>query len=160
MKPTKKHYIAYMLPLLLYLLFWQPMCASASTPVEQVPTGYKVVPIEKLELLRSNSAKLAQKLAELQLKLELLKTPSAELVKQLTSARSELELCKKELKSAKTSLENAKALQQRALTSLELLEDKIEAERKQQARTEKRLKNQRDFWIFLAGITAIIGAAK
>lgn len=160
MNPTKKRYIAYMLPLLLCFLFWRPMYASASMPAEQIPTGYKVVPTEKLELLKSNSSKLAQKLAELQIKLEMLKTPSTELVEQLAKAEKELQLCKQELQSAKASLENAKSLQRRTLTSLEILEDKLEAERKLQARTEKRLKSQRDFWVFVAGIAALYGATK
>ena len=155
MSPTKKRYIAYMLPLLLCFLSWCPMYASASMPAEQIPTGYKVVPTEKLELLKSNSSKLAQKLAELQIKLEMLKTPSTELVEQLAKAEKELQLCKQELQSAKSSLASAKILQQETLNSLMDLENKIDAERKQQADREKRLRRQRDTWLFVAGACLI-----
>ena len=125
-------------------------CMSAA-PVEQVPTGYKVVRTEKLELLKSNNDKLVLKLAELEQKLSLLKTPSNELVEQLAIAKNELELCKKELKNAKTSLESAKNLQEQTLASLQSLESKLEAEHKQQANREKRLRRQLDTGLFVAG---------
>ena len=125
-------------------------CMSAA-PVEQVPTGYKVVPTEKLELLKSNNDKLVWKLAELEQKLALLKTPSTELVKQLAIARNELQLCKKDLASAKLSLKSAKSLQEETQKSLVSLESKLDAERKAQANKEKRLRRQRDTWLFVAG---------
>ena len=155
MKPTKKRYIAYILPLLLCLLLLVPTSASASVPVEQVPTGYKVVRTEKLDELKSNNDKLMLKLAELEQKLVLLKTPSNELLEQLVTAKSELELCKQELKSAKNSLASAKTLQEETLNSLMTLEKQIDAERKQQANREKRLRRQRDTWLFVAGASLI-----
>ena len=129
-------------------------CMSAA-PVEQVPTGYKVVRTEKLDELKSNNDKLVLKLAELEQRLSLLETPSTELVKQLKAARNELELCKQELQSAKSSLASAKILQQETLNSLMDLENKIDAERKQQADREKRLRRQRDTWLFVAGACLI-----
>ena len=96
-------------------------CLSAA-PAE-IPVGYKVVPTEKLELLKNNNDKLVLKLAELETKLRLLKKPSIELA-------SELQLCRKDLESAKLSLKNAKDLQKKTLTSLEVLEQKLEQERK------------------------------
>ena len=129
-------------------------CMSAA-PVEQVPTGYKVVRTEKLDELKSNNDKLVLKLVELEQKLSLLKTPSDELVEQLAKAEKELQLCKQELQSAKTSLESAKSLQQETLNSLMDLENKIDAERKQQADREKRLRRQRDTWLFVAGACLI-----
>ena len=125
-------------------------CMSAA-PVEQVPMGYKVVRTEKLELLKSNNDKLVLKLAELEQKLSLLKTPSDELVEQLAIARNELQLCKKDLASAKNSLTSAKTLQKEMLNSLMDLEKKIDAERKAWAEKEKRLRRQRDTWLFVAG---------
>lgn len=125
-------------------------CMSAA-PVEQVPTGYKVVPTEKLELLKSNNDKLVLKLAELEQKLSLLKTPSTELLEQLVTAKSELQLCKKDLASAKISLKSARSLQVETQKSLVSLESKLDAERKQQADREKRLRRQRDTWLFVAG---------
>ena len=125
-------------------------CMSAA-PVEQVPTGYKVVRTEKLDELKSNNDKLVLKLAELEQKLSLLKTPSDELAEQLAKAEKELQLCKQELQSAKSSLASAKILQQETLNSLMDLENKIDAERKQQADREKRLRRQRDTWLFVAG---------
>ena len=125
-------------------------CMSAA-PVEQVPTGYKVVRTEKLDELKNNNDKLVLKLAELEQMLALLKTPSTELVEQLAKAEKELQLCKQELQSAKSSLESAKNLQQETLSSLMDLENKIDAERKQQADREKRLRRQRDTWLFVAG---------
>ena len=125
-------------------------CMSAA-PVEQVPMGYKVVPTEKLELLKSNNDKLMLKLAELEQKLSLLKTPSAELVEQLVTAKNELQLCKKDLASAKISLKSAKTLQEQTQKSLQSLESKLEAERKHQANREKRLRRQRDTWLLVAG---------
>ena len=124
-------------------------CMSAA-PVEQVPTGYKVVRTEKLDELKSNNDKLVLKLVELEQKLSLLKTPSDELVEQLAKAEKELQLCKQELQSAKSSLASAKILQQETLNSLMDLENKIDAERKQQADREKRLRRQRDTWLFMA----------
>ena len=129
-------------------------CMSAA-PVEQVPTGYKVVRTEKLDELKSNNDKLVLKLAELEQKLSLLKTPSDELVEQLAKAEKELQLCKQELQSAKSSLASAKILQQETLNSLMDLENKIDAERKQQADREKRLRRQRDTWLFVAGACLI-----
>lgn len=134
-------------------------CMSAA-PVEQVPKGYKVVPTEKLELLKSNNDKLVLKLAELDQRLSLLKTPSNELVEQLKAAKNELELCKQELKSAKLSLKNAKALQEETLSSLIDLEKKIDAERKQQADREKRLRRQRDTRLLVAGAALVYGITK
>ena len=132
------------------LLCFALPCMSAA-PVEQVPTGYKVVRTEKLELLKSNNDKLVLKLAELEQKLSLLKTPSNELLEQLVTAKSELELCKQDLASAKLSLKSARSLQEETLASLQSLESKLDAERKQQANREKRLRRQRDTWLFVAG---------
>lgn len=140
-----------MLPLLLCLLLLAPMSASASAPGEQVPMGYKIVPTEKLDELKSNNTKLVLKLAELEQKLALLRTPSAELVEQLATAKNELQLCKQELQSAKTSLESAKSLQEQTLDSLMSLESKLDAERKAQTDRQKRLRRQRDTWLFVAG---------
>ena len=125
-------------------------CMSAA-PVEQVPTGYKVVRTEKLDELKNNNDKLVLKLAELEQMLALLKTPSTELVEQLAKAEKELQLCKQELQSAKSSLESAKNLQQETLSSLMDVENKSDAGRKQQADREKRLRRQRDTWLFVAG---------
>lgn len=152
MSIIKKCFTVCMLPLLLCLLLLAPMSASASAQVEQVPTGYKVVPTEKLELLKSNNDKLMLKLAELEQKLSLLKTPSTELMEQLATAKNELQLCKKDLASAKLSLKSAGSLQEETLSSLIDLEKKIDAERKQQADREKRLRRQRDAWLFIAGV--------
>ena len=160
MKPTKKRYIAYMLPLLLCLLLLVPTSASASVPVEQVPMGYKVVRTEKLDELKSNNDKLVLKLAELEQKLALLKTPSAELVEQLAIARNELHLCKQELKSAKNSLESAKALQEQTQKSLQNLEKMIDAERQSNAKTQNRLRRQRTFWSRCAGFFAAVAITK
>ena len=132
------------------LLCFALPCLSAA-PVEQVPMGHKVVRTEKLGELKNNNDKLVLKLAELEQKLALLKTPSTELVEQLAKAEKELHLCKQELKNAKSSLESAKSLQQETLSSLMDLEKKIDAERKQQANREKRLRRQRDTWLFVAG---------
>ena len=133
-------------------------CMSAA-PAE-IPAGYKVVQTEKLELLRNNNDKLVLKLAELEQRLSLLKMPSTELVEQLATAKNELQLCKQELKSAKSSLENAKSLQEQTLASLQSLENKLEAERKHQADREKRLRRQRDAWLFIAGATLVYGISK
>ena len=134
-------------------------CMSAA-PVEQVPTGYKVVRTEKLELLKSNNDKLVLKLAELEQRLSLLKMPSDELVEQLATAKNELELCKKDLASAKISLKSAKALQEQTQKSLQSLESKLDAERELQARREKRLRRQRDTWLFVAGAALVYGVTK
>lgn len=124
------------------LLCFALPCMSAA-PAE-IPQGFRVVPAEKLELLKSNNDKLVLKLAELEQKLALLKKPSTELA-------SELQLCRKDLESARLSLKNAKNLQERTLTSLEVLEQKLEQEKKHQAKTEARLRRQRDTWLFVAG---------
>ena len=152
MRLTRKCFTVCMLVSALFC-FALP-CMSAA-PVEQVPTGSKVVRTEKLDELKSNNDKLVLKLVELEQKLSLLKTPSDELVEQLAKAEKELQLCKQELQSAKSSLASAKILQQETLNSLMDLENKIDAERKQQADREKRLRRQRDTWLFVAGACLI-----
>lgn len=149
MNTTRKCFSVCMLAFAL-CLFALP-CLSAA-PAE-IPQGYKVVQAEKLELLKSNNDKLVMKLAELQTKLQLLKTPSAELV-------NELERCRQDLASAKLSLKSARSLQEETLSSLASLEKKIDAERKQQASREKRLRRQRDTWLFVAGAALISYIAK
>ena len=131
-------------------LFASP-CLSAA-PAE-IPQGYKVVRTEKLELLKSNNDKMVLKLAELETKLQLLKKPSTELA-------SELQLCKQELASAKLSLQNAKDLQERTQQSLEVLEQKLEQEKRHQAKTEARLRRQRGTWLFVAGAALVAYIAK
>ena len=143
----KKPYFACMLVFALFC-FALPCLSAAPDPIQ---AGYKIVPIEKLDELKNNNDKLVLKLAELEQKLSLLKTPSDELVEQLAKAEKELQLCKQELQSAKSSLASAKSLQQETLSSLMDLENKIDAERKQQADREKRLRRQRDTWLFVAG---------
>lgn len=140
------------------LLCFALPCMSAS-PAE-IPQGYKVIRTERLDALKANNDKLVLKLAELETKLQLLKKPSIELVEQLAVARNELQLCKQELKSAKNSLASAKSLQEETLSSLATLEKKIDAERKQQASREKRLRRQRDTWLFVTGATLISYIAK
>ena len=147
----KKIYFACMLVFALFC-FALPCLSAAPDPI---PARYKIVPTEKLELLKSNNDKLVLKLAELEQKLSLLKTPWDELVEQLAKAEKELQLCKQELQSAKSSLASAKILQQETLNSLMDLENKIDAERKQQADREKRLRRQRDTWLFVAGACLI-----
>ena len=141
------------------LLCFALPCMSAA-PVEQVPTGYKVVRTEKLDELKSNNDKLALKLAELEQKLALLKMPSDELIEQLAIARNELHLCKQELKSAKNSLESAKALQEQTQKSLQNLEKMIDAERQSNAKTQNRLRRQRTFWSICAGFFAAVAITK
>lgn len=131
-------------------LFASP-CLSAA-PAE-IPQGFRVVPAEKLELLKSNNDKLVLKLAELETKLRLLKKPSTELA-------SELQLCRKDLESAKLSLKNAKDLQERTQVSLEVLELKLEQEKRHQVKTEARLRRQRDTWLFVAGVALVAYIAK
>ncbi len=143
----KKIYFACMLVFALFC-FALPCLSAAPEPI---PAGYKVVRTEKLDELKNNNDKLVLKLAELEQKLALLRTPSDELVEQLAKAEKELQLCKQELKNAKSSLESAKALQKETLSSLMDLEKEIDAERKQQADREKRLRRQRDTWLFVAG---------
>lgn len=140
------------------LLCFALPCMSAA-PAE-IPQGYKIVRTEKLELLKSNNDKLVLKLAELEQKLSLLKTPSTELVEQLATAKNELQLCKKDLASAKLSLKSAKSLQEETQKSLVSLESKLDAERKQQANKEKRLRRQRDTWLFVAGAALVYGVTK
>lgn len=141
------------------LLCFASPCMSAA-PVEQVPTGYKVVRTEKLDELKNNNDKLMLKLAELEQKLALLKTPSDELVEQLAIARNELHLCKQELRNAKNSLESAKALQEQTQESLQNLEKMIDAERQSNAKTQNRLRRQRTFWAICAGFFAAVSITK
>ena len=136
--------------MLVFALFCFALPCLSAAP-DPIPVGYKIVPTEKLELLKSNNANLVLKLAELEQRLALLRTPSTELVEQLVTARKELEQCKQELKSAKTSLESAETLQKEMLNSLMDLEKEIDAERKAWADKGKRLRRQRDTWLFLAG---------
>ena len=147
-------------PLFCFLLCLAVSVGCSVSQAAEIPAGYKVVRTEKLELLKSNNDKLVLKLAELEQKLALLKTPSTELLEQLKAAKNELELCKQELKSAKNSLVSAKTLQEQTQKSLQSLESKLEAEHKQQADREKRLRRQRDTWMFVAGAALVYGITK
>ena len=138
-------------PLFCFLLCLAVSVGCSVSQAAEIPTGYKVVRTEKLDELKSNNDKLMLKLAELEQKLALLKMPSDELVEQLAIARNELHLCKQELQSAKSSLASAETLQKEMLNSLMDLEKKIDAERKACADKEKRLRRQRDTWLFVAG---------
>ena len=146
--------------MLVSALFCFALPCMSAVPVEQVPTGYKVVRTEKLDELKSNNDKLVLKLVELEQKLSLLKTPSAELVEQLATAKNELELCKQELQSAKNSLVSAKALQEQTQKSLQSLEKMIDAERQSNAKTQNRLRRQRTFWAICAGFFAAVSITK
>lgn len=152
MNMIKRYLTAFMLSLAL-CCYALPCMSASSTEVE---AGYTMVPTEKLVEFKNNNDKLILKLAELETKLELLKMPSTELVEQLAVARDELQLCKQELKSAKNSLASAKSLQEETLSSLMDLEKKIDVERKQKADREKRLRRQRNTWLFVAG-TCLVG---
>lgn len=112
-------------------------CMSAA-PVEQVPTGYKVVRTEKLDELKSNNDKLMLKLAELEQKLALLKMPSNELVEQLAIAKQQLSVSKTALSDANSSLKNAESLLQQTQQSYQALERQLEAERTEQTRQNKK----------------------
>ena len=147
-------------PLFCFLLCLAVSVGCSVSQAAEIPMGYKVVPTEKLELLKSNNDKLMLKLAELEQKLVLLKTPSNELVEQLKVAKNELELCRQDLASAKLSLKNVKSLQEETQKSLMSLESKLEAEHKQQANREKRLRRQRDTWLFVAGAALVYGITK
>ena len=136
MRLIKKCFTVCMLVSALFC-FALPCLSAAPDPI---PVGYKIVPTEKLELLKSNNANLVLKLAELEQKLNLLKTPSDELVERLAKAES-----------AKSSLASAETLQKEMLNSLMDLEKEIDAERKAWADKGKRLRRQRDTWLFLAG---------
>ena len=157
MRLTRKCFTVCMLVSALFC-FALP-CMSAA-PVEQVPTGYKVVRTEKLDELKSNNDKLVLKLVELEQKLSLLKTPSDELVEQLAIARNELHLCKQELRNARNSLVSAKALQEQTQKSLQSLEKMIDAERQSNAKTQNRLRRQRTFWAICAGFFAAVSITK
>ena len=111
--------------MLVFALFCFALPCLSAAP-DPIPVGYKIVPTEKLELLKSNNANLVLKLAELEQKLNLLKTPSDELVEQLAKAEKELQLCKQELQSAKSSLASAETLRKEMLNSLMDLEKEIE----------------------------------
>lgn len=141
-------------PLFCFLLCLAVSVGCSVSQAAEIPTGYKVR-TEKLDELKSNNDKLVLKLAELEQKLALLKTPSNELVEQLATAKNELQLCKKDLASAKLSLKSAKSLQEETQKSLVSLESKLDAEHKQQANKEKRLRRQRDTWLFVAGACLI-----
>ena len=157
MRLIRRCFTAYML---VSALFCFALPCMSAVPVEQVPTGYKVVRTEKLDELKSNNDKLVLKLVELEQKLSLLKTPSAELVEQLATAKNELELCKQELKNAKNSLVSAKALQEQTQKSLQSLEKMIDAERQSNAKTQNRLRRQRTFWAICAGFFAAVSITK
>jgi|GEM_PF-2518031 len=155
MKPTKKHYIAYMLPLLLCLLLLVPTFASASAPMEQVPMGYKVIPTEKLELLKSNNDKLLTKLAELEMQIAMLKTPSSELKQQLTEAKTQLIKSQAALRTSNEKLQSAENSLNEMQQSLTKLKEQISFERKAEQRIQKRLRHQRTFAWCVAGVTAM-----
>lgn len=142
----------YFVLLLLFALFL-PFSAHAYT-LDADESAIRV-PMQEWIELKSNNKQLQIKLTELEMNLNMLQAPSTELVELLKKARSELEESKQKLDSSKASLESAELSQKLMAESLQELSKRIQEEREQQARTEKRLKRQRNSWIALAFVTLI-----
>lgn len=144
--------------LLLLWLFALPAIGwAAETP--QQPT-YITIQTERWNELKNNNSELVMKLQEVELLLSTLQTPTNELRQQLAEAKAQLKKSQEALTLSNERLRNAESLQKETLNSLMNLEKILDAERKQQANREKRLRRQRDTWLFVTGAFMIYGITK
>lgn len=144
--------------LLLLWLFALPAIGwAAETP--QQPT-YITIQTERWNELKNNNSELVMKLQEVELLLSTLQTPTNELRQQLAEAKAQLKKSQEALTLSNERLRNAESLQKETLNSLMNLEKILDAERKQQANREKRLRRQRDTWLFVTGALMIYGITK
>lgn len=144
--------------LLLLWLFALPAIGwAAETP--QQPT-YITIQTERWNELKNNNSELVMKLQEVELLLSTLQTPTNELRQQLAEAKAQLKKSQEALTLSNERLKNAESLQKETLNSLMNLEKILDAERKQQANREKRLRRQRDTWLFVAGAALVAYIAK
>ena len=144
--------------LLLLWLFALPAIGwAAETP--QQPT-YITIQTERWNELKNNNSELVMKLQEVELLLSTLQTPTNELRQQLAEAKAQLKKSQEALTLSNERLKNAESLQKETLNSLMNLEKILDAERKQQANREKRLRRQRDTWLFVTGAFMIYGITK
>ena len=157
MKTLKNTCLSWALSLLFALLVTG--CTNAWAAETAVPEGYRLIPISSLEKLKDNNSKLVMKLQELELQVNLLRTPSNELSKQLTEVKQQLSKSQESLIISREQLKSAELLQKQMQGSLSLLEKQITIEREQEARTQKRLRRQRNIAYAFFGIT-IIGYIK
>lgn len=128
-------------------------CALPSTcSAEQM---YRVTETQLIELesqlstLQQNSVKLLKLLSESEADLTVAQNQLKESATEIEKLQMQLTALKAESELAKQSLETANQELQQALESVQ----KLEARRK---RTER----QRDFWEVLAGVLAVVAAAK
>lgn len=144
--------------LLLLWLFALPAIGwAAETP--QQPT-YITIQTERWNELKNNNSALLMKLQEVELLLSTLQTPTNELRQQLAEAKAQLKKSQEALTLSGERLRNAESLQKETLNSLMNLEKILDAERKQQDNREKRLRRQRDTWLFVTGAFMIYGITK
>ena len=120
--------------------------------VELAPTPTCVtIQTERWNELKNNNKELVMKLLGVELLLQTLNTPQTELQTQLAEAKAQVLKLQEALTLSEEKLKNAESLQKEMLSSLMDLEKKIDAERRAQAAREKRLRRQRDTWLFVAG---------
>lgn len=145
----------------LYLLFASLVigCSGAQAAEVVIPKGYKLVSINSLEKLKLNNSRLIMKLEELEMQISLLKSPSSELNEKLSTAEKQLAISQQALSSSRERLQSVELLQKQTQSSLSLLEQQIATERKQEERTKKRLRRQRNTAYTFLGI-ALLGYIK
>lgn len=153
MKTLKNTCLSWALSLLFALLVTG--CSDAWAAETAVPEGYRLMSISSLEKLKDNNSKLVMKLQELELQINLLRTPSSELSKQLTEVKQLLSKSQESLTISREQLKSAELLQEQMQSSLSLLEKQITIEREQEARTQARLRRQRNIAYAFFGITMI-----
>lgn len=153
MRTLKNPCLSWALSLLFALLVIG--CSNAWAAETAVPEGYRLISISSLEKLKDNNSKLVMKLQELELQINLLRTPSNELNKQLTEVKRQLSKSQESLTISREQLKSAELLQEQMQSSLSLLEKEITIEREQEARTQKRLRRQRNIAYAFFGITMI-----
>ena len=131
------------------------LCVCSSKALAQTAensTGYKMIPIQQWEQLKSNSLQLELKLEEVKLQLEMLSEQSSEVKAKLMEAEKQLMISKQELENSNLSLASAKDLQQKARESLTELTNQIEAEREKNQQIQDKLRVQRTIAWIVAGL--------
>lgn len=108
------------------------------------------VPIATWAELRSNNANLVWKLAQAEMQIKTLKQPSKELQLQLEDVKQQLQKSQEALMLSNSKLESAVDLQSEMKSSLQALNESIEAERARNKAVQRRIRRQRDAAYILA----------
>lgn len=138
----------YILALALLVFCALPSICSAEATYRVTETQLSELE-NQLNALQQNSVKLLELLNESEADLTVAQNQLKESANEIEKLQMQLTALKAESELAKQSLETANQELQQALESVQVLESR-----------RKRTERQRDFWEVLAGVLAVVAAAK